>query len=139
MQAVAFGLAGLLLTLVGVLATVVLTTRHRLADVERECDDAREAARRARHDLAHAANRRVLEGELVVVNTPKPDDQSVRGVVRQELESGLLVLAGADYLERDHDRGRETVRVVPVGDVVVAGPKLGSWVQVLAVPPGQEA
>lgn len=139
MQALAFGLAGLLLTLVGVLATIVLTTRHRLADVERECDDARAAARHARHELATDKTRRVLEGELVVVNTPKPDDQSVRGVVRQELESGLLVLAGAVYLDRDRDRGRDTVREVPVGDVVVGGPRLGGFVQVLYAGPGQES
>lgn len=139
MQALAFGLAGLLLTLVGVLATIVLTTRHRLRDVERHLDGAQERAHRLGRELAEAAHSRVLEGELVVVNTPKPDDQSVRGVVNRELESGLLVLTAAVYLERDRARGRDTVREVPVGDVVVAGPKLGGFVQVLYAGPGQES
>jgi hypothetical protein len=138
-QAVALGLAGLLLVLLGAAGAVIVAVRNVADRLEAERDDAIRHLRACQRDLEQSRRLRVLEGELVVVNTPKPDDQSVRGVVRQELESGLLVLAGADYLERDHDRGRETVRVVPVGDVVVAGPKLGSWVQVLTAPPGQEA
>lgn len=139
MEAVALGLVGLLLILLGAAGAAIAVARRELVLVRGDFDDAVEAARHARRELEQDRRLRVLEGELVVVNTPKPDDQSIRGVVRQELESGLLVLTGAVYLERDVDHGRQVVREVPAGDVAVAGPKLGSWVQILYAPPGQES
>lgn len=139
MQAVAFGLAGLLLVLVGAALTALVAARNVADRLEAERDAAGQRLRLLGRELEQAKRTRVLEGELVVVNTPRPDDQSVRGVVEQELDNGLLVLKGAVYLERIPGRGREEVREVSVGDVVVAGPRLGGFAQVLYAGPGQEA
>lgn len=81
----------------------------------------------------------LLVGKTVVVNTPKPDDQSFRGVVREELATGELVLGAAIYYERRWGRGgQEVAAEVVVGDVVVRGPKLGAWIQVLYPATAQE-
>lgn len=78
---------------------------------------------RARRD------RRPLQGEHVIVNTPKPDDQSLRGFCVEELSRDRLRLTGAVYLEPD---GRSGVVEVPAGDVVVPA---YSWAQVIPPPP----
>lgn len=139
MQAVLFAAVGVLLVLLGAATATLEVARRSILATREDLDEAIDAARRRGHELEQARRARVLEGELVVVNTPKPDDQSIRGVVDRELDNGLLCLKAAVYLERDVARGRETVREVPVGDVVVAGPKLGGFAQVLVATPGQEA
>jgi hypothetical protein len=74
-----------------------------------------------------------LEGRYVIVNTPKPDDQSLRGWVRRQYATGALELADADLLERG-----------PTGDLVAqpAGVVLipaNAWVGLDATPPAPEA
>lgn len=89
-------------------------------------------ARRASRRLAELEAERAaspLVGRTVVVNTPRPDDQALRGVVTRELEDGGVVLAGAAYLDRVEVRGGGAeVREVPAGDVVVTRV---AWVQLL--------
>lgn len=90
---------------VTVLHTERAACRERVAELEGEL-------------AARAAS--PLEGELVIVNTPAPDDQSIRGVVVRELNDGGLLLAGAVYLERVTARGGlEEVQERHVGDVIV--------------------
>lgn len=103
-------LAGLGLAAVAAVLVVLLSSALRLRRLELE------------------RGRRRLEGELVVANTPRPDDQSIRGVVVRELDGGGLELRAAVYLERELERGAETVREVAAGDVVL--PRV-AWVQVL--------
>jgi hypothetical protein len=67
-----------------------------------------------------------LLGQRVIVNTPRPDEQSIRGVVTIELDSGGLVLAAAELLETVHDRDGEHVEAQAIGDVVVPA---YSWAQ----------
>lgn len=73
-----------------------------------------------------------LEGELVLVNTPRPDERTFRGLVVRELPAGELELRGAEELERVPARGGEDVRTLRMGDAIVPGPRLGSAVQLLA-------
>jgi hypothetical protein len=110
-------LAGLLIA-AGLIVVAVLVYRD-LRD--RRLADAVERAAARRHELELAALERggELEGELVIVNTPRPDDQTLKGVCRRELASGGLVLEAAVYLERRPSRGSEEVDEVPAGDVVV--------------------
>lgn len=65
-----------------------------------------------------------LEGELVIVNTARPDDQSIRGFVVRETAAGALVLTGAVYLERNAVRGgrEEVIEVPAAGAIVVHNP-----------------
>lgn len=70
-----------------------------------------------------------LEGELVIVNTPRPDDQSIKGVCVRDLgRAGGMVLEAAVYLDRGIEHGREVPREVPAGDVVV---DRYSWAQIV--------
>lgn len=83
-----------------------------------------EATRQRLEDLALARQRSPLEGELVLVNTPKPDDQTIRGVCRRELrdETGRpvgIVLEAAEYVGTELHRGEERPTRTPIGDVVV--------------------
>lgn len=74
-----------------------------------------------------------IVGKVVVVNTPRPDDQSIRGVVTRELEDGGVVLTAAVVLETVVDRaGESSVEERPAGDVVV---RRVSWVQELPPEP----
>lgn len=73
-----------------------------------------------------------LEGELVLVNTARPDERTFRGLVVRELPAGELELRGAEELERVPMRGGEDVRGLRIGDAIVPGPRLGSAVQLLA-------
>jgi hypothetical protein len=115
---------GLILVVALAAAVVIaLRTQRRARELERKLEQ----------------RRRPLEGELCVIHTPKPDDQSLRGVVRAELDRGALVLSAAVYLEREGgERGGEVLREVPVGDVVIPA---YSWAQIAAsgaLPPSQE-
>lgn len=66
------------------------------------------------------ARRPILEGKLLLVNTPKPDDQTLQGVCRAELAGGGLLLEGAVYIDRVPVRGGgEEPREVPAGTVVL--------------------
>lgn len=69
-----------------------------------------------------------LEGRYVIVNTPKPDDQSLRGWVRRQYPSGALDLADAELLERIDGR----LVAQPAGSVFVPA---NSWVGLDADPP----
>jgi hypothetical protein len=147
-QALAGALAGLL---IAAIALIVILERARSRAEDRRGDLALEAiAGRQRlelereqlaamRDRLHAMRARIaaveeevassaLVGELVVVNTPKPDDQTLRGVCTRELKSGGLVLEAAVYLEREWSKGAEVAREVPAGDVVVPA---YSWAQVV--------
>jgi hypothetical protein len=72
--------------------------------------------------LLHARRRRtgLQLGETYIVNTARPDDQSIRGVLVRELPSGAIMLAAAAYLDAD---GTETAIA---GDVVLPA---FSWAQ----------
>lgn len=82
-------------------------------------------ARRDRRASESGRGRPSLEGRRVIVNTPKPDDQAIRGVVVQELEDGGYALAAAEYLEPAQGG---TIREVKAGDVIV--PR-ASWIQLV--------
>jgi hypothetical protein len=67
-----------------------------------------------------------LVGELVIVNTPRPDDQTLKGVCRRDRGPDRgLVLEAAVYLE---PRGQGQVAEVAAGDVVVPA---YSWAQIV--------
>lgn len=70
-----------------------------------------------------------LVGQRVIVNTPRPDEQSIRGVVTLTLDDGSIVLAAGELLETVRDRDGEHVEAQPLGDVVIAR---HSWIQRLA-------
>lgn len=57
-----------------------------------------------------------LVGRYVIVNTPKPDDQTLRGWVRAEHEDGALELGQAELLTTGP--GGE-VQVIAAGDVLI--------------------
>lgn len=84
-----------------------------------------------------AANRpSSLVGQTVAANTRKPDDQTLHGVVREELPDGALLLAGAILLEPvPVAGGGTTIRRTRVGDVRVRDV---SWVQIGAELPARE-
>lgn len=64
--------------------------------------------------------REPLEGELVIVTTPKPDDRSMRGLVSRVTDAGALVLTGTVYLETQATRGGGVeIREVPAAGVTV--------------------
>lgn len=73
-----------------------------------------------------------LEGRYVIVNTPKPDDQSFRGWVRREYPGGELELTNAELLEPGPDG---TVVAQPAGTVLV---ERHSWLGLDAIPPSSE-
>lgn len=118
--------AALILAAVAVLCAGVLLAAREL----RRLGDRLDASeRRAEAAEAAPARRPSLVGELVVVNTPQPDDQSLRGIVRHELDNGGLVLTAAVYIDREHGRGGESTPVeVPAGDVYVPS---YSWAQIV--------
>lgn len=73
-----------------------------------------------------------LEGRHCVVNTKRPDDQSIRGVVSEQYDDGGLLLRAAAYLEPG---GQE----LDAGDVYLPGSSVSS-VQVdapLPAPPAE--
>jgi hypothetical protein len=80
-------------------------------------------------DLERRDGRPELEGRYVIVNTPKPDDQSLRGWVRRQYPDGALELRDADLLERAPNGD---VVAQPAGEVLVP---VNSWVGLDAVPP----
>lgn len=94
------------LLLIAVAAAAVAVAYHRrAARLECELDSRRQDP---------------LEGELVIVSTPKPDDQSIRGLVTRTTPAGGLLLTGAVYLERQTVRGgREEVVEVPAAGAIV--------------------
>lgn len=87
-------------------------------------------------ELIHVQHEELLElkagplvGRLVSVNTPNPDDQSIKGVCARQLADGGLVLEAAVYM--DTVRGRDQVVEVverPIGTAIV---RAYSWAQVL--------
>lgn len=81
----------------------------------------------ARRRWRHAGE---LGGRCVIVNTRRPDDQSVRGWVRSQHPDGTLELARAVYLEP----GADGVQEVAAGDVWIPAASI-SWVQVDVPPP----
>lgn len=113
--ALGLALAALLLSLVALAAAGAIT-----------------AALYLRHRSSSPSVPSRLEGELVLVNTPRPDERAYRGLVVRELPAGELELRGAEELERVPTRGGEDVRALRVGDAIVPGPRLGSAVQLLA-------
>lgn len=102
------GLAAVLFLIACAAAAVVYGCR-RIRDLEGELE-------------AHRVS--PLEGELVIVNTARPDDQSIRGLVARETAAGALVLTGAVYLERNAVRGgrEEVIEVPAAGAIVVHNP-----------------
>lgn len=105
--------------------------RVRATRAEEHAEHARAALRAANSNLvsleADALDRErrtSLEGKLVVVNTPRPDDQTIRGVCRRELfdDEGrptALVLEAAEYVDSEHVRGEDRARRTPIGTVTV--------------------
>lgn len=115
--------ATVILVLVAAAALLVLAAylvrRERL---ERETSRAAEASRLQ-------ALPPPLLGHTVVVNTPRPDDRSIRGVVTRELDGGGVVLSAAVIYNEVVGAGREAKVVeIPAGEVVVHHV---AWFQIL--------
>jgi hypothetical protein len=102
----------------------VVANRKELAAAHGRLEHAAERLAELEDELQRA--RGPLVGQLVVVNTPRPDDQSIRGVITAQLDDGGFVLAGAELLETIRDRGGDQVVEQQIGDVVV--PRY-SWLQ----------
>lgn len=103
---------------------------HLRAALSAQASDT-EAARRRLEELELERRRSPLEGELVIVNTPRPDDQTLRGVCLRDLgrERGM-VLTAAEYVDTELARGEEKPRRTPlVGEVHVPAYSFAQIVQ----------
>lgn len=105
-------------------------TAAELARARRELEDDRRTIAELDAELDRTGDRRSLEeGELVVVNTRKPDDQSIEGIVVRELDDRTVVLEAADLLVAGDGRGRAgAVERITLGPAVIPGPTV-SFVQ----------
>lgn len=112
-----------------------LELERELAQSQGELEGARRWAARLERELdEHLAELSALQagplvGRLVAVNTPNPDDQSIRGVCTRELEDGGLVLSPAVYMDTVRTRGGELqVQERPMAAAVI--PRY-AWAQII--------